>query len=69
MRVRTLEWCSMPSPTHNFMFDPNFNLGNESVFVQESSNQGTPFPPIAGYFLLLDGTNFLLLDGENLALL
>jgi hypothetical protein len=59
----------MPSPNHQFLFDVNFNVGNESVFNQESVNEGTPFPPVEGYFLLLDGTNFLLLDGENLTLL
>lgn len=59
----------MPFPAHNFLFDVNFNIGNESVYVQLHQDEGTPFPPAPGYFLLLDGTNFLLLDGENLALL
>jgi hypothetical protein len=59
----------MPSPIHDFTFDVNFNIGNESVYVQVPTDEGAPFPPGVGYFLLLDGTNFLLLDGENLALL
>lgn len=60
----------MPSSLHEFMFDVNFSLGDESVFTYVDDTAGSPVPPpIVGDFLLLDGTNFLLLDGENLALL
>lgn len=59
----------MPSPTHNFLFDVNFNFATESVFTVIDQDESAPFPPAPGYFLLLDGTNFLLLDGTNLDLL
>ena len=59
----------MPFHIHEFLFDANFNIGNESVFVQINPDMGPPFPKDEGFFLLLDNTNFLLLDGENLALL
>ena len=60
----------MPSPEHGFMFDVNFAFGDESVFTLIDDTAGTvPPPPIIGYFLLLDGTNFLLLDGQKLTLL
>ena len=59
----------MPSLTHEFFFDVSFGFGTESVFTSIDDDEGTPFPPSEGYFLLLDGTNFLLLDGEYLDLL
>jgi hypothetical protein len=59
----------MPSLAHDFMFDVNFGLGNESVFTLVDQEEIAPLPPIEQYFLLLDGTDFLLLDGENLLLL
>lgn len=59
----------MPSPTHNFYFDTNYNFNDEGVFTLVQPSESAPFPPSEGYFLLLDNTNFLLLDGENLALL
>jgi hypothetical protein len=59
----------MPSLLHDFVFDTNFGLGNESVFTLVDQEEIGPFPPIEGYFLLLNGGNFLLLDGQNLDLL
>lgn len=59
----------MQSRTHNFIFDANFNLATENLLVQKYPSEGTPFPPVEGYFLLLDNTNFLLLNGQNLTLL
>jgi hypothetical protein len=59
----------MPALEHGFFFDPNFALGSESVFTLADRVEIPPLPPIEGFFLLLDGTDFLLLDGENLALL
>lgn len=60
----------MPAPIDCFMFDVNFALGDESVFTYIDDTAGSPVPPpILGYFLLLDDTNFLLLNGEDLTLL
>ena len=59
----------MPQHEHDFMFDPNFALGSESVFTLVDQEMLAPFPPIEGYFLLLNGGNFLLLNGQNLTLL
>jgi hypothetical protein len=59
----------MPALEHEFMFDPNFALGTESVFTLVDHEEIAPFPPIVGYFLLLNGGNFLLLNGQNLTLL
>ena len=59
----------MPNALDRFEFDTNFGLGNDSVFTLVDLEMGAPFPPIIGYFLLLDNTNFLLLDGQNLTLL
>lgn len=58
-----------PSIIDQFTFDVNYNFGVDSVFTLIDVEIGTSPPPIIGYFLLLDGTNFLLLDGENLTLL
>lgn len=52
-----------------FLFDVNYGFGSDSVFTLIDVEIGNFPPPIEGYFLLLDGTNFLLLDGENLTLL
>ena len=54
---------------HPFVFDVNYSFGEESVFTLVDETAGSPLPPIEGYFLLLDGTNFLLLNGQNLTLL
>lgn len=59
----------MQSRIHNFAFDLNFNFGVDNLLVVLNPNEGTPFPPVTGNFLLLDGTDFLLLDGTNLLLL
>jgi hypothetical protein len=45
-------------------------IADESVFTLIDDTAGSTVPPpIEGYFLLLDGTNFLLLNGQNLTLL
>lgn len=59
----------MPTNVDNFYFDTDYGFGNDSVFTLVDQEEIGPFPPIEGYFLLLDGTNFLLLDGQNLTLL
>ena len=59
----------MPALEHDFMFDPNYALGTESIFTLVDHEETAPFPPIVGFFLLLNGGNFLLLDGQNLTLL
>lgn len=58
----------MNSRTTAFTFDPGFNFGVDTPLVVKSEDVSS-FPPIAGYFELLDGTFFLLLDGTNLLLL
>lgn len=59
----------MPSQAHDFFFDVNFGMGNESVFNPIDREETTAPPPILGYFLLLNGSNFLLLNGQDLTLL
>jgi hypothetical protein len=59
----------MPFPILNIFNESSFNIGEGSVFVQKNQDEGKPFPPSEGYFLLLDNTNFLLLNGQNLTLL
>lgn len=59
----------MPSLAHDFLFDVNFGIGDESVFTLVDKAQMPPLPPIEGYFLYLAGPPFMLLDGQNLALL
>ncbi len=59
----------MPSILDQFDFDVNYGMAVDSVFTLIDVEIGSNPPPIVGYFLLLDGTNFLLLDGTNLALL
>lgn len=50
-------------------FSPNFNFGTVNLMVQQDYEQGGTFPPVAGNFKLLDGTDIKLLDGTNLLLL
>ncbi len=54
-----------------FGFDINFSFGQESVFtdIVEEYRGTVPPPPVSGYFLYLDNTDFMLLDGTNLDLL
>jgi len=60
----------MPDNLYNFYFDPNFNIGTDSVFAYIDRVDGNPpLPPVLGYFLLLNTQDFLLLNGQNLALL
>lgn len=59
----------MPSILDQFFFDTNYDFGEDGVFTLIDKESMPPLPPIVGYFLLLDNTNFLLLDGENLSLL
>jgi hypothetical protein len=53
----------MASSNHPFMFDVNFAVGTESVFVELQESEGAPFPPIASFFLQTDLTPILLTDG------
>ncbi len=59
----------MPYNSGEILFNPNYNFASEGVFVQKNTEQSSPFPPISGDFLLLDGTDFLLLDSTNFLLL
>jgi hypothetical protein len=59
----------MPNILDQFYFDVNYGCANDSVFTLIDVEIGSSPPPIVGYFLLLDGTNFLLLDGTDLTLL
>jgi hypothetical protein len=59
----------MSTEFNPFLFDVNFGFGADSIFTTGEQEGNPPMPPIEGYFLLLDGTNFLLLDGEDLTLL
>lgn len=58
----------MPSYLHDYMFDTNFNFGEESVFTLFDQVSIAPFPPIEGYLLETDGTPLLLTTGAFLAL-
>lgn len=58
----------MQSRTSDFIFS-QFNFAKDSVFNSRSSEFEATFPPVAGDFLLLDGTDFLLLDNTNFLLL
>lgn len=59
----------MQSRVNDFLFSPNFNWGNDSLFNSQSSLYEKTFPPVAGNFELLNGTPFLLLNGTNFLLL
>lgn len=59
----------MPSGTHEFLFDTAFGFGEESVFTQIDEDEGKPFPPVEGYFLLLTNLPLQLMDGQNMALM
>lgn len=52
-----------------FLFDVNFGLGDEPLLSNVDNDNQKIFPPIVGFFLLLNGGNFLLLNGQNLDLL
>jgi hypothetical protein len=55
---------------HAFKFDKPYRLANDSIFTHIPTGEYNPVPPpIADFFLLLDGTNFLLLDGSDFLLL
>jgi len=55
---------------HGLRFDKPIRLATDNIMGIVTSPEYSPVPPpVTGYFLLLDGTNFLLLDGENLTLL
>lgn len=55
---------------HGFRMDKPIRIATDNLmgFIQEPEYNPV-IPPVLGYFLLLDNTNFLLLDGENLTLL
>lgn len=59
----------MPYHIHEHYFNPNFNIGKDSVFTQVNDNYKPPPTPVEGYFLYLAGPPFTLLNGQNLALL
>ena len=59
----------MRSSDNDFPFHPNFNFGVDNLLSQKNSEQGVPYPPVSGSFILLDGTFFELLDGSQFLLL
>jgi len=53
-----------------FKFDRPMRMATDNVAGHIPSGEYNPVPPpIADFFLLLDGTNFLLLDGSDFLLL
>lgn len=55
---------------HGLKFDKWVRIATDNVSGQVIQPERNPVPPpVLGFFLLLDGTNFLLLDGQNLTLL
>jgi len=59
----------MQSHLSSFTFSPNFNFGNQNLFIQQFDFGEGMFPPTPGDFRLLNGTDFLLLTGGNFLLL
>lgn len=59
----------MQSRNDSFTFDATFNFGTDNLFSVKNSENSNVFPPVAGNFELLNGTDFLLLDGTNFLLL
>jgi hypothetical protein len=50
--------------------DKQIRFARDNIFGHIPSGEYNPVPPpIADFFLLLDGTNFLLLDGTDFLLL
>jgi hypothetical protein len=55
---------------HSFQMDKWVRIATDCVTGQVKNPQYNPVPPpVEGYFLLLDGSNFLLLNGQDLTLL
>lgn len=61
----------MTSHQHDFQFDANYALGNDSVFTLVDLEGIEQIPPILGYFLEFQGGGvpFLLLNGTFMTLL
>lgn len=61
----------MSSELHPFVFDVNFNFGQEGLLndAEETYTNTPPIPPVMGFFLFLNGGIFTLLNGQNLTLL
>lgn len=58
------------SYSHGFSLDKRIRFATDNISGHVPSGDYHPvIPPIADFFLLLDGTNFLLLDGTNFLLL
>ena len=56
--------------SHAFRLDKPIRIANDNVVGHIPQAEYNPVPPpIADFFLLLDGTNFLLLDGTDFLLL
>lgn len=57
------------SYSHNLTFDKPYRLATDNVSARNPSPEYNPvIPPVLGYFLLTDNTNFLLTDGTELLL-
>jgi len=55
---------------HGFKLDKPIRMATDNIFgARPNGNYSPNPPPIADFFLLLDGTNFLLLDGTDFLLL
>lgn len=53
---------------HPFLFDVNWDFGQDDLFSQSSSDY-EPIVPVSGFFLELSGDPLLLLSGQNFNLL
>jgi len=60
-----------PSPyCHGFKMDRLIKISTDNIMSHIPTGEYSPVPPpIADFFLLLDGTNFLLLDNTPFLLL
>ena len=55
---------------HALKFDKLIKMATDNIFSHIPTSEYNPVPPpIANFFLLLDGTNFMLLDGTPFLLL
>lgn len=54
---------------NNIFYSNNFVEIGKNIFTNTTQINGSTPPPLNGFLLYLDGTNFTLLDGFNLKLL
>lgn len=54
----------MPSHLHSFLFDINYNFGDESVFTLKNDSEGSPVPPSDEPMVYLDDDSMSYLDDD-----